>query len=400
MRPMNLWFVGLAVLICCLNRACAAPSPFPVYWNVPSQQCIHHGIHIEVEQYGITQNTDDVFRGDKMTIFYNPGEFPHFDGDDVINGGIPQRGNLTRHLLQFYNDVIEQVPKDFEGVAVLDFEAYYPSYSMNKLEFKNIVKQWVMEQYPDWNDDQIKAYAELSFNETIKPYFEAPLIMGEALRPKAVWGYYHFPYCHNHKPDDVGCKPSVMEHNDMSLWLFDRSTALFPSIYIPRDGGWDEESRKKHVEGQLNESIRIRKKVGKDMPILPYVHYMYRDVDVFVSDMDLLNTLGMSRFFLLEGAIIWGASKDVSSKEKCLNLQKYVDTSLGPLVLYLQDLPLLDLARAMQSKAYARRVVREAIAKHGPRLKTGWDRNRKTRDRLYDWYHPNDVHLEQTKNEI
>lgn len=40
----------------------------------------------------------------------------------------------------------------------------------------------------------------------------------------------------------------------------------------------------------------------------------------------------------LNGAIIWGSSKDLNSKEKCDALADYVDNELGPLVKNLTEI--------------------------------------------------------------
>lgn len=39
---------------------------FTVYWNVPTQTCLKFGVHINVSVFGIVQNTNDLFYGDKV----------------------------------------------------------------------------------------------------------------------------------------------------------------------------------------------------------------------------------------------------------------------------------------------------------------------------------------------
>ncbi|TOF71694.1 hypothetical protein CGJ15_27855, partial [Vibrio parahaemolyticus] len=68
---------------------------------------------------------------DKVTIFYNPGAFPYLNNSTAVNGGIPQNGNLTHHLQVFTDKVHQQMQVNFSGVAVLDFETYYPSLDMS-----------------------------------------------------------------------------------------------------------------------------------------------------------------------------------------------------------------------------------------------------------------------------
>ena len=56
---------------------------------------------------------------------------------------------------------------------MIDFENYYPVYSISKWQYKEASKVWVKEQHPDWTDDnQIKEEAEKSFDESAQPLFE------------------------------------------------------------------------------------------------------------------------------------------------------------------------------------------------------------------------------------
>lgn len=93
---------------------------FPVYWNVPTFQCHKYGYNFtEVSEWGIKQNVDDVFRGDKISLLYDPGLFPALmqnggsRSDYVVrNGGVPHEGNLTKHLETFTQDLIKKLVPD------------------------------------------------------------------------------------------------------------------------------------------------------------------------------------------------------------------------------------------------------------------------------------------------
>ena len=74
------------------------------------------------EKYGIIQNEGDKFRGEKITILYEPGLFPAIFKNETSgkyrfrNGGVPQEGNLEDHLTVFKKDMQEIVPDpDFSG---------------------------------------------------------------------------------------------------------------------------------------------------------------------------------------------------------------------------------------------------------------------------------------------
>jgi hyaluronoglucosaminidase len=94
---------------------------FRVYWNVPTFQCHKYGYNFtEVAEWGIQQNADDDFRGDKINLLYDPGLFPALmqgggseRSDYVVrNGGVPHEGNLTKHLDIFSRDVVTKLVPD------------------------------------------------------------------------------------------------------------------------------------------------------------------------------------------------------------------------------------------------------------------------------------------------
>ena len=60
--------------------------------------------------------------------------------------------------------------------------------------------------------------------------------MGRAMRPNYLWGFYLFPNCYNYgwlEPGYTGrCSKEVRRQNDELLWLWESSTALYPSVYL------------------------------------------------------------------------------------------------------------------------------------------------------------------------
>lgn len=67
-------------------------------------------------------------------------------------------------------------------------------------------------------------------------YMSGMLSIGRAMRPNYFWGFYLFPNCYNYgweKPDYTGrCSKEVRRQNDELLWLWESSTALYPSAYL------------------------------------------------------------------------------------------------------------------------------------------------------------------------
>ncbi|KAK7079279.1 hypothetical protein SK128_002338 [Halocaridina rubra] len=291
---------------------------FTVYWNVPSHQCHGHGIYLNASKFGIVQNTDDVFAGDKVNINYRPGRFPYIQDGEPIYGGIPQLADFENHTITFANQV-EIMPQGYSGLAVLDFEHYLPCYPWAKLEYRQMSDDYIASLYPSWSNEEVKAESEKTFNSSSADLMEALLKIGTSLRPEALWGYYHYPYCKNYNalPE---CQETILNMNNNSLWIYNSSAAMYPSVYLYKEN-YDEESRKDMALKRISESKRLRDLVGKDMPIMVYCWYRYHDVDEYLTDIDLFNTIGLSKLEGVEGSVIWGSSGDVSSIEKCTALQ-------------------------------------------------------------------------------
>lgn len=47
------------------------------------------------------------------------------------NGGVPQEGNIDLHLQRLKASIEDQVPEDFDGLGVIDFEAWRPVWAQN-----------------------------------------------------------------------------------------------------------------------------------------------------------------------------------------------------------------------------------------------------------------------------
>lgn len=79
---------------CCIPNVLSVfcdQDNFSVLWNVPSILCLQHNVVLEPENYGITINPNGDFIGDKVTIFYDLGQFSRVDKQGtMINGGVPQ----------------------------------------------------------------------------------------------------------------------------------------------------------------------------------------------------------------------------------------------------------------------------------------------------------------------
>lgn len=97
-----------------------------------------------------------------MTILYDPGFFPALgERNERRNGGVPQEGNLTRHL-EVYRDHIDELVPDVNnrGLIVIDFESWRPIFRQNfgvLAPYKDVSYQIERRRHPLWPRQQQEA---------------------------------------------------------------------------------------------------------------------------------------------------------------------------------------------------------------------------------------------------
>ncbi|XP_015438973.1 PREDICTED: hyaluronidase-like [Dufourea novaeangliae] len=317
---------------------------FYVYWNVPTFMCHKYGLRFEEvsQKYGILQNAMDEFRGDKIAILYDPGMFPALLKDsngNVVprNGGVPQEGNLTKHLEVFREHLINQIPDEsFHGVGVIDFESWRPIFRQNWASlqlYKDFSIEIVRKQHPFWNSRSVEQEAKRSFEKYGKLFMEDTLKAAKQIRPFASWGYYAYPYCYNLTPNQPSsqCDETAMLENDKMSWLFELEDVLLPSVYLRQSLA--NSQRVGLVGGRVKEALRIAKETTPRKRVLPYYWYKYQDHrDTYLNKADLEATLRKILDLGADGLIIWGSSNDINTKEKCLRFREYLNNDLGPIV--------------------------------------------------------------------
>lgn len=309
-------------------------SNFLVVWNTQSDFCNTKSgvnIHLDVGKYGIVQNRNGAFYGNATNILYTFGEFPYIKDDKDINGGIPQHGDLKGHKTQVAAAIQNVIPyQDFSGLGVLDWETWRPAWDTNWSAFRIYQarsKELVQGKHEAWNSSQQEAKAKEEFEDSARAFMESALSIAKTSRPSAYWGYYGFPACYNYDHMQKVCASGIVKSNDKIMWLFNTSSALFPSIYIGK--GRTPEENAVYVYGILSESMRVAEKVqGK--PILPYFMPFYRDASELLQQDDLFATIGQVAALGLPGVVVWAPYNTVKTTEGCKNMQQFVKSALGP----------------------------------------------------------------------
>uniref|UniRef100_A0A8D2NWT9 Hyaluronidase n=1 Tax=Zosterops lateralis melanops TaxID=1220523 RepID=A0A8D2NWT9_ZOSLA len=314
-------------------------KPFMVVWNAPTEQCrLRYKVDLDLGVFDIASNINETLSGSNVTIFYHThlGYYPYYsDNGDPVNGGVPQNESLIKHLSKAKSDIDYCIPmKKFQGLAVIDWENWRPQWDRNwgnKSIYRNKSLEIVRRRHPRWSEDKIRKVAKEEFENAGRSFMNNTILLAEHMRPNGLWGYYLYPDCYNydykeHPQTYTGkCPPIESFRNDLLLWLWKESTALYPSIYLDYILK-SSPNALKFVHYRVKEAIRVASIARRDyvLPVFVYSRPFYRD---------LVNTIGESAALGAAGVVLWGSMQYASSKESCLTVKRYIDGPLGHYVI-------------------------------------------------------------------
>ncbi|XP_074861671.1 hyaluronidase-1-like [Carettochelys insculpta] len=323
-------------------------KPFIVVWNAPTEQCrLRYKVDLDLSVFDITSNTNETLSGSNVTIFYHThlGHYPYYlDNGVSVNGGVPQNESLTKHLNKAKSDIDHSIPmKKFQGLAVIDWENWRPQWDRNwgnKTIYRNKSIELIRRHHPQWSEDKIRKVAKEEFENAGKSFMNNTILLAKHMRPNGLWGYYLYPDCYNydykeHPEAYTGKCPDIeSSRNDLLLWLWKESTALYPSIYLDYILK-SSPNALKFVHYRVKEAIRIASIARKDsvLPVFVYSRPFYAYTLHILTEADLVNTIGESAALGAAGVVLWGSMQYASSKDTCALVKKYIDGSLGHYVI-------------------------------------------------------------------
>ncbi|XP_077182089.1 hyaluronidase-1 isoform X1 [Paroedura picta] len=316
--------------------------PFITVWNAPSQECQEkYNVSLDLGIFDVVVNQNESFMGKEMTLFYSNrlGYYPYYTKNGTaVYGGVPQNASLEDHLWKAQQDIKKAIlESSFKGLAVIDWESWRPLWVRN-WDFMEIYRNksldLVKELHPDWPADKVAKKAQLDFEQSSQAFMEQTLVLGKTLRPGGFWGFYGFPNCYNYenKQDNYTgeCPEIEKQRNEELQWLWNHSQALYPSIYLPKEIRLLNKSLE-FIHHRVQEAFRmVNQTRNGSMPVLPYASIVYEHTRMdFLSQEDLVHTIGESASQGAAGVILWGSENYSCSQEACLHVKKYMDTLLG-----------------------------------------------------------------------
>ncbi|XP_051978479.1 hyaluronidase-5-like [Xyrauchen texanus] len=319
--------------------------PFVLLWNAPISKCQQLKVPLDLSQFQAVTTPARV-SNQPLTLFYKHriGLFPYIDLNSLkeYNGGIPQRGNLRASLQMATEEFVKYIPDSSPGLAVMDWEEWLPMFNWNldeKMIYKNLSIEYTRAENASLSLQQASSKAKQHFQKEARSFMEETLKSGIALRPKYLWGYYLFPECYNHDFEEsnytgICSKPTKQMNNDL-LWLWEASTALFPSAYLPVSVSGNK-SAALFVRNQVQEANRVAAlpKHNYTAPIYVYLRPFFQDQkELFMNEIDLVSSIGESAALGASGSVLWGASADYNDKASCEALSEYLSDTLNPYIV-------------------------------------------------------------------
>ncbi|NXI41285.1 HYAL1 protein, partial [Galbula dea] len=315
--------------------------PFVTIWNIPTEHCAKkYNVTLNLEIFDVVANDQQSFIGQDITLFYSKelGLLPYYTSKGVpVNGGLPQNASLQAHLHQATQDIKVTLPSPaYGGLAVIDWEKWRPLWIRNWASmdiYQQKSEELVQQQHPQWPPEMVKERAKQQFEQSARKFMEKTLQLGKTLRPDGYWGFYGFPNCYNNNFDSLpydGMCPEVEQQRNKELqWLWESSQALYPSIYLPPCINGTNKVLS-YVRHRVAEAFNVQRGFPDNgIPVLPYSQIAFDCTVDFLSQENLVNTIGESMAQGAAGIILWGSLNYSSSKEMCLQLKDYVEGPLG-----------------------------------------------------------------------
>ncbi|EDL13813.1 hyaluronidase-5 isoform a precursor [Mus musculus] len=320
--------------------------PFLWAWNAPTESCFtRFNQPLDLGLFSLVGSPRKSATGQPVTIFYSDrlGLYPYIDDSQLIfNGGLPQLVSLKSHLEVAKTDILHYMPIDNVGLAVIDWEEWRPTWARNwkpKDIYRNKSIELVQQQNILLNFTEAVKWAKEEFEEAARHFMEETLRLGKSLRPNHLWGFYLFPDCYNNKfqvADYKGECPDIEKHrNDALFWIWEESTALYPSIYL-KSSLKSSPQAALYVRNRVQEAIRVSK--VKDprnpLPIFVYFRIVFTDLTYqYLYEDDLVNTIGETIALGTSGMVMWGTLSLSQTMKSCLDLHDYLKTILNPYII-------------------------------------------------------------------
>ncbi|XP_074500792.1 hyaluronidase-2 [Sebastes fasciatus] len=335
-------------------------QPFIIFWGIPDSSCSGRP---DPRSFGMEKEG-------RVAVFYEDtlGNYPYFiDKDTLVNKGLPQHTRLDNHLQKTQQDLEAALPAQrYLGLGVLRWAEWVPQWSRNRdrqAMYLEATRKMLKTFFPNWTPEEVEKWSQVDFEAAAQSVMMETLREVQRLRPKALWGVSPYPSCYNGDPAQTmlanytgQCPATEMALNDELLWLWKRCSALYPLLTLEKLQGGTSGARL-YLSSQIREALRVSSLTGSafDLPVFPLVKSVYASTNTFLSQADLVSTIGESAAMGTAGVVIWERSETKTERE-CQDLAEFVRKVLGPYSINVTTATRLCSASLCQGKG---RCVRQ-----------------------------------------
>ena len=282
-----------------------------------------------------------LLRGAAWNVYGWAGLMPRLNGDgSAVNGGIPQRGNVSLHLEKLARDLAGILPRNATGACLLDWEFWRCEWNYTAPAYQNASLLFAAEGLPAGAPpEQVLAAAIQQWREGTRAFYEASLNSVQAWYPGCLVGMYAYPSNDWFSGGYSGAGAATRRaENDALPWLWRASSALFPSIYLTSPGAskYDGQTTAQYVGSTVGEALRLASGVtpASQQPLVaPLAWYVYdafpRPAEWQVltpSDTQVVAALPME--LGADALVMWGAVGNPPFTPQ--PLARYLASTLGP----------------------------------------------------------------------
>ncbi|CEF70837.1 Epidermal growth factor-like domain and Aldolase-type TIM barrel domain and Glycoside hydrolase, superfamily domain and Hyaluronidase family-containing protein [Strongyloides ratti] len=355
------------------------------FWNVPSEKCFLNNITIPLEKYGIISNENQTFHGNRIVLIYekDAGLYPYIkkinNTIEYINGGIPQKTNISAHLEKLRNDIERIIPNHkYDGLAIIDLEAWRPTYDSNwssKRIYREESINYVLSRLPNISRNNAIEIARDEFDTSALNFLLKTLKECQYKRPYAKWGFYGFPICDENglERNASFCYPN---HDEKLIAFLKYTDALYPTAYLYPGRSYTAKSM--FVDDVLKETLRLNDLIEKEGYSRKKI-YVYHKFELnpynddvtkisFYDPYHLCITYKKSVEYGVDGLVLWSTSKNIY--QRCRHIQKYVETQLGLYILSLGKF--FDRCSNLLTLNNGKCILNRKIENYKPSCRTGF----------------------------
>eukprot|EP01051_Picozoa_sp_SAG22_P005508 SAG22_NODE_329_length_12249_cov_27.341646_3_plen_1098_part_00 len=188
-------------------------------------------------------------------------------------------GNLTRQVEAVRDSLQGTMPRDYAGLAALDYESPRPLWDtyLNEWEpvqevYRQRVRALVAAAHPHWSPQQVENTSRHSFEGALRTWMLATLKTVRQHAPRAQVGFYGFPERYTDLPF---CETAERRRlSDQLAWMWNASSAIFPSVYLLYEGGVEVpvEFNAEYVRSNVAEAVRV---ADEQQPVWAYSMFYY-----------------------------------------------------------------------------------------------------------------------------